>query len=170
MDARERNRVTPSTGLAGAHAPVARSSANQMLRLQRQIGNRATRQVVARAPATKDYGTVQVGKLPAIKIVGGNAGEWAAKKELRTLEITSKKGRHSAGLERLSKGKSNIPSLEVTTPIVDQSGQHLDFGRVEIEFGNPQIAGYTVDGNIETWRAVDFASIRRLTISHKSGI
>ena len=171
MDARDRNRqCIPSTGSAGTHAPVARASANPVLRLQRQIGNRATGQVVARAPATKDYGTVQVGKLPAIKIVGGNAGEWAAKKELRTLEITSKKGRHSAGLERLSKGKSKIPSLKVTTPIVDQSGQHLDFGRVEIEFGNAQIAGYTVDGNIETWRAVDFTAIHRLTISHKSGI
>ena len=102
--------------------------------------------------------------------MGGNALEWAAKDEPRTLEITSKKGRHSAGLERLSKGKSKIPSLKVTTPIVDQSGQHLDFGRVEIEFGNPQIAGYTVDGNIETWRAVDFTAIHRLTISHKSGI
>ena len=73
MDARDRNRqCIPSTGSAGTHAPVARASANPVLRLQRQIGNRATGQVIARAPATKDYGTVQVGKLPAIKIVGGN--------------------------------------------------------------------------------------------------
>src|SRR5439155_208244 len=81
-----------------------------------------------RTPATKDQGTVQIGKLPAIKIVGGNAGEWAAKKAPDTLEITSEKGKHSAELERLSKGGSKIPSLKVTTPMVDQSGQHLDYG------------------------------------------
>lgn len=63
---------------------------------------RATGQVLARAPATKDHGKVQIGKLTAITIVGDNAAEWAAKKDPDTLEITSQKGRHSAQLERLS--------------------------------------------------------------------
>lgn len=155
---------------ASADAPVARRSADPVLRLQRMIGNRATGRVLARAPATKDQGTVQIGKLPAIKIVGGNAGEWAAKKNPDTLEITSEKGKHSPELERLSNDRSTVPSLKVTTPMVDQSGQHLDFGSVEIEFVNARIAGYTVDGKLETWRAVDFEAVHRTTISHKSGI
>jgi hypothetical protein len=165
--ARSRSReVAP----ASADAPVARRRADPVLRLQRVIGNRALGQVLARTPATKDQGTVQIGKLPAIKIVGGNAGEWAAKSNPETLEITSEKGKHSAELERLSKDRSHIPSLKVTAPIVDQSGKHLDFGSVEIEFVNPHITGYTVDGKLETWRAVDFEAVHRTTISHKSGI
>ena len=83
-------------------APVTRRSDNPVLGLQRQIGNRATGQVLARARAMKDQGTVHVGKLPAIKILGGNAGDWAARKDPYTLEVTSKRGKHSAGLERLS--------------------------------------------------------------------
>jgi hypothetical protein len=164
-----RNRSSDGAA-ARADAPVARRSADPVLRLQRTIGNRAISQVLARAPATKDQGTVQIGKLPAIKIVGGNAGEWAAKKNPDTLEITSEKGKHSAELERLSHDRSEIPSLKVTAPMVDQSGQHLDFGSVEMEFVNARIAGYTVDGKLETWRAVDFEAVHRTTISRKSGI
>jgi hypothetical protein len=155
---------------ARAGAPVARRSADPVLRLQRAIGNRATGQVLARAPATKDQGTVQMGKLPTINIVGGNAGEWAAKKNPDTLEITSENGKHSAELEGLSKDRSTIPSLKVTAPMADQSGQHLDFGSVEIEFVNARITGYTADGKLETWRAVDFEAVHRTTISRKTGI
>jgi hypothetical protein len=150
--------------------PAARHSANPVLGLQRQVGNRATGQLLARAPAVKDNGSVHIGKLPAIKIVGGNAGEWAAKKELRTLEVTSRKGRHSAGLKRLSGDGSKIPTLKVTTSLSDQSGQHLNFGTVELEFYNASIADYTVEGNLETWRAVDFNGVHRTTISHMTGI
>jgi len=150
-------------------APVARPSATPVLRLQREIGNRATGELLARAPATKDLGTVQIDKLPAIKILGGNAGDWA-KKQPATLEITSKKGKHSPTLERLSRDGSKIPNLKVTSPIANQSGQHLDFGSVVLEFGNARVTGYTVDGNVEMWRAVDFETARRTTISHKSGI
>jgi hypothetical protein len=124
----------------------------------------------SRAPVTKDQGTVRIGKLPAIKIAGGNAGEWAAKKNPDTLEITSEKGEHSAELEGFSQDGSKIPSLKVTAPIVDQSGQNLDFGSVEIEFVNARITGYMVDGKLETWRAVDFEAVHRTTISRKSGI
>jgi hypothetical protein len=164
------------TGLEGAIAPagpdpaVGRRSVSQALLLQRKIGNRATGQLLARAPATKNHGTVKIGTLPAIKIMGGNADEWAAKGQPRTLEITSVKGKHSAALERLSKGASKLPTLKVTTPIVDQSGQHLDFGSVELEFAHVSIAGYAVEGKLETWSAVDFNAVRRMTISHKTGI
>ena len=153
-----------------ADVPLARRSANPVLGLQRKVGNRATGQVLARKPATKDQGTVRIGKLAAIKITGGNAGEWAAKKTPDTLEIVSEKGKHSTELERLSKERTRIPSLKVTTPMVDQSGQHLDYGSVEIEFVNARITGYTVDGKVETWRAVDFEAVHRTTISHKSGV
>ena len=153
---------------AGADTAAARRSANPALLLQRKVGNRATGQLLARAPAAKDHGTVHVGKLPAIKIVGGNAGDWT-KNQPNTLEITSTKGRHSAALERLSRDGSKIPTLKVTTPI-DQSGQHLDFGSVELEFSHATIADYTVDGKLETWRAVDFNRVHRNTISHRVGI
>jgi hypothetical protein len=153
-----------------ADAPVAGRSAPPVLRLQRAIGNRALGRLLARAPATPDQGTVQIGKLPAIKIVGGNAGQWAAKKNPDTLEITSEKGTHSAELERLANGKTRIPSLKVTTPATDQRGQHLDFGSMEIEFVNARITGYTLDGKLETWRAVDFEAVHRTTISRKTGI
>jgi hypothetical protein len=155
---------------AGADTAVARRSVNPALLLQRKIGNRATGQLLARAPATKNHGIVQAGKLPAIKIVGGNADEWASRKDPRTLEITSTKGRHSAALKRLSNDGSKIPTLKVTTPIVDQNGQHLDFGSVELEFSHATIADYAVDGKLETWRAVDFNRVHRTTISHRTGI
>ncbi|MEA2147221.1 MAG: hypothetical protein QOG59_2808 [Solirubrobacteraceae bacterium] len=169
MAPRARNRSSDRSS-ASADAPAARRSANPVLRLQRAIGNRATGQVLARAPATQDQGTVQIGKLPAIKIVAGNAGEWAAKKNPDTLEITSEKGKHSPELERLSKERSTIPSLVVTISVADQSAQHLDFGSVQIEFVNARIAGYTADGKLETWRAVDFEAVHRTTVSRKSGI
>jgi hypothetical protein len=153
-----------------ARAPVAHRRTNPVLGLQRMIGNRATGQVLARTAATKDQGTVKIGKLPAIKIVGGNAGEWAAKKDPDTLEVTSEKGKHSAELERLAKAGGRIPSLKVTAPMVDESGQHLDYGSVEIEFVNARIKGYSVDGKIENWRAVDFEAVHRTTISRKTGI
>jgi hypothetical protein len=169
MAPRDRYRST-DVAPRSAPAPLARRSADPVLRLQRKIGNRATGRVLARTPATKDEGTVQIGKLPAIKIVGGNAGEWAAKKNPDTLEITSEKGKHSDELERLSKDRTKIASLKVTTPMVDQSGKHLDYGSVEIEFVNAHITGYTVDGKLETWRAVDFEAVHRTTTSRKSGI
>jgi hypothetical protein len=168
MAPRARNR-SGDVAPASAEAVLARRSADPVLRLQGKIGNRATGQLLARTPATKDQGTVQIGKLPAIKIVGGNAGEWAAKKNPETLEIISEKGKHSAELEQLSKDRSKIPSLKVTAPMVDQNG-HVDYGSVEIEFVNARVTGYTVDGKLETWRAVDFEAAHRTTISRKSGI
>jgi hypothetical protein len=168
MTAMPRAGIRSDLASASADAPVALRGANPVLGLQRKIGNRATGQLLARAPATKDLGTVHVGKLPAIKILGGNAGDWATK-EPYTLEITSRKGKHSAALKRLSEDGGKIPKLKVTTPI-SQSGQHLDFGSVELEFGRARIAGYAVDGNVETWRAVEIETLHRTTISHKSGI
>lgn len=168
MAPRARNRSS-NVAPTGAIAPVAHSTAGPVLRLQGKVGNRATAQVLARAPAEKDLGTVKIDKLPSIKITGGNAGDWAAKKDRDTLEITSEKGKHSAQLERLSKDRTKIPSLIVTTPI-DQTGQHLDYGSVQIEFVNAHITGYAVDKNVETWSAVDFEAVHRTTISHKSGV
>jgi hypothetical protein len=54
--------------------------------------------------------------------------------------------------------------------MVDQSGKHLDYGSIQIEFVNARIAGYSVDGKVESWRAVDFETAHRTTISHKTGI
>jgi hypothetical protein len=170
MTAVRRARQGTTTAPANADASVARLAANPVLGLQRKIGNRATDQLLARARATKDEGMVHIGKLPAIKILGGNAGDWAAKKDPYTLEIISKKGKHSSALERLSRGKNKVPLLKVITPAVNQSGQHLDFGTVEIELGRVRIADYAVDGNVETWRAVEFETAHRNTITHMTGV
>src|SRR4051812_13488105 len=159
MAPRVRNRSS-DVAPGSADAALARPSAHPVLRLQAQIGNRATGQVLARTPAAKDYGTVEITKLPSIKVVGGNARDWAAKKDPNTLEIISEKGKHSAALEKLSTDRSRIPSLKLTTPMVDQSGQSLDYGSVLIEFGNARITAYTVDGKVETWRA-DFETAHR---------
>jgi hypothetical protein len=153
----------PSRDAASARRP------DPVLLLQRAIGNRAVGQVLSRTPATKDNGTVQVGKL-SIKIAGGNAGDWAAKKDPDTLEISSEPGKHSAELEKLSKSRTRIPSLKVTTPAVDANGEHLNYGSVQIEFVNARIAGYSSDGTLETWRAVDFESAHRTTITRKAGV
>lgn len=159
-----------SSGAAPARvaSPLARRSANPVLALQGTIGNRATGAVLARTAA--DQGTVQIGKLPVIKIVGGNAGDWAAKKDPDTLEITSEVGKHSARLEGLSKDRAKVPLLKVSAPLPDQSGKNLAYGTVEIEFKNARIAGYAVDGKVETWRAVDFEGVHRTTTSRKSGV
>jgi hypothetical protein len=169
MAPRARNRSSDAAR-AGAGAVPARRSAQPVLRLQAKIGNRAASQVLARQPATTVLGTAQVDKLPAIKIVGGNVGDWAAKKDADYLEITSKKGKHSAKLEKLSKDKAKVPTMKVTTPMVDQDGKQLAYGSVVIEFGNARISGYSLDGDAETWRIVDWESAHRTTTTHHSGI
>ena len=168
MAPRARNR-SRDLAAASPDAPVVRRSAHPMFSLQRMIGNRAIGQVLSRTPAKTDLGTVQIGKLPAIKITGGNAGDWAAKKDADALEIVSETGGHSSELARLAKDHSRVPSLLVTVPITDQGGDHLDFGSVQIEFVNAHI-DYTVEGKIETWRAIDFDAVHRTRISRKSGV
>ena len=169
MAPRARNRSS-DVAQAGAKPPPVRQGAQPVLRLQGKIGNRATGQVLARQPATAtNMGTIQVDKLPSIKITGGNIGDWAAKKEADYLEITSEKGKHSAKLEKLSKDKTKVPTIKVTTPMVDQDGKHLAYGDVVIEFGNARIVGYSLDGNTETWRVTEWESAHRTTITHHSG-
>ena len=167
MAPRARNRsrnVTP----AGEQAPLARLSANPVLRLQGAIGNRAAGQVLARE-AAKGQGTVSITKLPVIKMDGGNAGDWAAKKDVETLEVKSTKGKHSSKLAQLAKERTRIESLKMTTPKVDGSGKHLDFGSVEVEFSGGRITSYSIDGDVETWTAGDFKAIHRTTTSRKIG-
>jgi hypothetical protein len=141
-----------------------------VLRLQRAAGNRATTRILARDEAKTDYGTVQIPKVPAIKLTGGNALDWAAKKDVDKLELISEKAKHSDALEKLAKDRTRIPSLKVTTPMVDQSGKNLDYGSVEIEFVGGHVAGYSVDGKTEKWKLVDFEAVHRTTTSHKTGV
>ena len=62
----------------GATAPPVRQGSQPVLRLQEKIGNRATAQVLARQLATATtMGTIQVDKLPTIKIWGGNVGGYS---------------------------------------------------------------------------------------------
>ena len=152
----------------GAGAPLTRRTAVPVLRLQGSIGNRAVGQVLARAPAEKNRGTVKVGKLPMIKIIGGNSDLWAAMKVPDTLDVVSEKGKHSAALEKLSNDRTKIPSVKLTALIADQGG-NLNFGSVEVEFGNARIKGYSLDGTTETW-SVAFETAHRTSISHRTGV
>lgn len=170
MAPRERSRSSNAAQANASQAASARRSPDPVLRLQAKIGNRAAGQVLAREPETKREGTIRLGKLPEITIVGGNVKDWAAKKDVDTLEVISEKGKHSAELEKLSSGRSTIKTVKVTAPMVDPGGKHLDFGSVEIEFVDARIARYKVDGKLESWRVADFKSAHRTTISRKSGI
>lgn len=154
---------------ASADGTVAGVSTAPALRLQRVIGNRATSRLLAREPAAAPHATVQIGKLSPITITGGNADGWAAKKDLDRLEVTSDKGRHSAELAKLSDDHTVVPSLKVTTPLVDQSGQYVGYGSVEIEFVNAKIKAYAADGKSESWTAADFEAVHRRTVSHRIG-
>src|SRR4051812_6129328 len=95
-------------------APVVRRAASPVSALQRTIGNRAIGQVLARKEAVKDYGSVKIGKLPPIKIVGGNSRDWAAKKDVDVLEVISAVGKHSKQLEKWSTDKTRIDVLTLT--------------------------------------------------------
>ena len=110
--------------------------------------------------------TVRFGQL-AIEVTGGNIAVWAAGDVPEALQVTSKKGRHSAELERLSKDGTRIKSLTLTVAAANKSGQELDLGSLAIEFTNARIKGYDVDGKTESWQVGDFDGVHRTKTAHK---
>ena len=137
---------------------------HDLLELQRTAGNRAVGVVVARKAAAT--GTVQIGKL-TIKVADGNLAKWAAGEVPEELEVTSEKGSHSAALERMSRERTRIDSLTVTTAPANKAGQQLDLGALAIEFTKARIKGYAVDGTTESWRVSDFDAVHRTKTTHK---
>ena len=110
--------------------------------------------------------TIEIGKL-TIEVAGGNIASWAAGEVPEALEVTSRKGRHSAELERLSKERTRTKSLTLTVAAANKSGQELDMGSLAIEFTNARIKGYDVDGKTESWHVADFDGVHRTKKTRK---
>ena len=145
-------------------ARAGRRAKNPVLVLQRAVGNRAVRQLLARK--TSKGPTIQIGT-SVIEVAGGNIAAWAANEVPDSLDVTSQKGKHSAELERLSKDGTRIKSLTLTVAAANKSGQELDMGSLAIELTNAHIKGYNVDGKTESWQVVGFDGVHRTKITHK---
>jgi hypothetical protein len=137
------------------------------LSLQESVGNRALGRVLSRKESPKSKGpTVTIGKL-AIAVSGGNLAKWAANDVPDTLEVVSKKGPHSAQLERMANDRTKIASLTLTVAATNASGEELDLGSLSIEITNGRIGHYSVDGDVESWGVADFDGVHRTKTTHK---
>jgi hypothetical protein len=145
-------------------SPLSRD-AHPILALQRAIGNHAVAQVLARTPVTT--GTVQIQGVGGIKVTGGNLEDWAGKGAPDTVEVTSHKGKHSAGLEKLSTAHSKT-DVKVTISPANKAGEELSVGGgTLLEITDARIKHYTVADDVETWRIADFTNVHRTKTTHK---
>jgi hypothetical protein len=148
-------------------APRARRPANPVLALQRVIGNRAVREVLARSPTRS--GTVTIAGVGEIKVKGGNLEEWAGKGAPDYVDVTSKKGKHSAKLEKLADARTRVDVTVMISP-EDAAGQELNVGGgIQLEIKGARIKDYSVEDGNETWRIGDFTDVKRTRITHKIG-
>jgi hypothetical protein len=161
MPQRDHQGTSSSASKKAAAAPQRRNDP-PVLALGRAIGNRGMGQVLARKKG-KSAGTlensVRVGKLGPIAITDSNLDDWAAKKNPDDLVVTTKKGKHSDELKRLSAGKTRIETVEATS-ITGQNSW------VKVTFRNARIKGYAAADDTESWTATDFTevNIERLSI------
>lgn len=140
--------------------PPPRSGVDAVLALQRAIGNQGTGRVLAREqdknrPSFEH--SVKIGKLGPIEITGGNAADWAAKKDPDDLEVISANGNHSDELKRLFESKARIDTVETTSVVGENS-------LVTISFKGCRIRRYSTDGAKDEW-TVEFQSAKRQTLS-----
>jgi hypothetical protein len=150
-----------------ASASLPRRGSNPILALQRSIGNRAVVQVLARTPVRT--GTVQISGVGEIKVKGGNLEEWTGTGAPDWVEVTSKKGKHSAKLEKLANARTRT-DVKVTISPANKSGEELNVGGgTLLEIEGARIKGYTVEDGVETWRVGDFTNVKRTKITHKVG-
>src|SRR4051794_7719624 len=155
-------------GRSQASSSLPRRSSNPVLTLQRSIGNRAVGQVLAREPVRT--GTLKIAGMGEIKVEGGNLEEWAGTAAPDTVEVTSKKGKHSAKLEKLSKDRTRI-DVTVTIAPASKAGEELNVGGgTKLEIKHARIKGYSVGADgVETWRVADYEKAARTKITHKVG-
>ena len=147
-----------------AQSQQTRRGANPVLALQRSIGNRAVGQVLARDPVRT--GTVQIAGVGQIKVKGGNLEEWTGTATLNTVEVTSKKGKHSAKLQKLANSGTRM-DVKVTIAASNQAGEQLNVGGGILLEVSAHIKDYAVEDGLETWRVGDFERVRRTKITHK---
>jgi hypothetical protein len=151
---------------AQASPTLLRRSANPVLALQHSIGNRAVGQVLARDPART--GTVEIAGVGSVKVKGGNLEEWAGTGSPDTVELTSKKGKHSAKLQKLGNARTDV---KVTIAPAHKAGEDLNVGGgIQLDIKGARIKGYSVDADgVETWTLTDFTNVHRTKITHKIG-
>ena len=162
------DRVTrrrPEPGRGQADSSLVRRNSNPVLVLQRSIGNRAVGQVLARDPVPT--GTVQIGSVGQIKVKGGNLEEWAGTATLNTVEVTSRKGKHSGKLQKLVNAGTRT-DVKVTIAPADNAGDQLSVGGgTRLEISAAHVKDYAVEDGVETWRVSDFERVHRTKITHK---
>lgn len=152
-------------GRGQTESPQTRRGANPVLALQRSIGNRAVGQVLAREPVLT--GTVQISGVGQIKVKGRNLEEWAGAATLDTVEVTSKKGKHSAKLQKLANSGTRT-DVKVTIAPANKAGEQLNVGGgTLLEVSAAHIKDYSVEDGVETWRVDDFERVHRTQITHK---
>jgi hypothetical protein len=153
----------------GGRTPAAplplRREPHPVLALQRLIGNRATAQVLARAPATT--GSVHISGVGDIKVKGGNLQDWTGSTAPETVDVTSHKGRHSAKLEKLS-GEQTRTDVKVTIAPAFNAGEHLNAGGgTTLEIKGARIHDYAAADGAETWRLAEFTALHRTKVTHR---
>ena len=164
MEERETDRRR-EPGRSQAPRWLAHRSSSPVLALQRSIGNRAVVQLLARAQVRT--GTVQIRAAGEIKVKGGNLDEWAGTGAPDQVEVTSKKGRHSAKLEQLSNVRTRT-DVKVTIAPANKAGEELNArGGTLLEIKDARIKDYAIEDGVETWRVADFENLRRTKITHK---
>jgi hypothetical protein len=153
---RERSQTSPS--------PLSRDS-HPILALQRAIGNHAVAQILARTPATT--GTVEIHGVGGIKVTSGNLEDWVGKDAPDTVDVTSHKGKHSAGLEKLSTAHTKM-DVKVAISPANKAGEELSVGGgTVLEIKDARIKHYAVADDVETWRIADFTNVHRTKTTHK---
>jgi hypothetical protein len=159
-------RRQPRRGQASP-ALLSRSS-NPVHLLQRSIGNRAVGQVLARDPVRK--GSVKIPGVGEVKVKGGNLEEWAGTATLDWVDVTSKKGRHSAKLKKLQADRTK-QDIKVTIEPTQKAGEHLSVGSaIVLDVKDARITEYPVDEDgVETWRIGGFQNLKRTKITHTIG-
>jgi hypothetical protein len=154
-------------GRTHAAPSLLRRSSNPLLALQRSIGNRAVVQMLARTPVRT--GTVQISAVGEIKVKEGNLEEWAGTATPDWVEVTSKKGKHSAKLEKMSTARTRT-AVKVTIAPANKAGEDLNVGGgTLLEIEGARIKGYAVEDGVETWRIDDFTNVKRTKITHRIG-
>ena len=156
-------RLLDRSSTAGRHrSRSGRRDTHPVLALQRLIGNRRTTQLIARdrkkGGGSKKKATlahqVRVGDSGPIEIEAGAVADWVAKKDGGDPVVTSKKGDHSKELKRLSESRTKVDKIEFQSIVGENTW-------VIVRFRNARIKGYSLDGDTESWKVVDYDEVNR---------
>jgi hypothetical protein len=152
-------------GRGQADPARAHRGSNSVLALQRSIGNRAVAQVLARDPVRT--GTVEIHGIGAIKVKGGNLGDWAGTATLDTVDVTSEKGPQAKKLEQMANARTKS-DVKVTIAPTNEAGEHLSVGSfTQLDIKDARVKAYTVTDDGVSWSLGDFTDVHRTKVTHK---